>query len=303
MKTILSPAFAAPASATQTANDEWGTLPEWKLDDLYPGIASEAFGDDVKWCLETAATFEDRHAGKLLDTVRKNPRDLALVISEYEEIEERIGKVLSYAGLVYAGDSANPDHAKFYGDAQEKMTNAGSHLLFFTLELNQIGSKELDQAIKADASLAYYSPWLEDLRKDKPFQLEEKLEQLFHEKSITGRGAWNRLFDETMSSLEFTIDGEGMQVESALNRLQHEDRTKRQQAATEISRVLDANIRTFTLVTNTLAKDKEISDRWRGFDDIADSRHLANRVEREVVDALVEAVEGALPAMSHRYYT
>lgn len=296
------PAGAETQSAGDSSGHSLGALPSWNLAHLYPGLKSQEYADDVAWCLKNASDFETTNSGKLVSVLEKNPRDLALIIARYEEIEERMGKVMSYAGLVYAGDTSNPEHAKFYGDAQEQMTKAGSHLLFFTLELNQIDDDVLDAAFGKDASLAYYEPWLRDLRKDKPFQLEEKLEQLFHEKSVTGRGAWNRLFDETMSALEFNIGGETLAVESALNLLQDNSRDTRKTAAEEISRVLGNNIRTFTLITNTLVKDKEISDRWRGFEDIADSRHLANRVEREVVDALVSAVENALPKLSHRYY-
>ena len=298
MKTSITYAqdFAAQHTGTM------GELPEWNLDDLYPGLESAEFEDDVKLCGSLAETFEKKNAGKLADALKRNPRDLALIIAEYEQIEERMGRVMSYAGLVYASDTSNPQHAKFYGDAQESMTVAGSHLLFFTLELNRIDDRDLQSAMGKDASLAYYEPWLSDLRKDKPYQLDDEIEQLFHEKSVTGAAAWNRLFDETMSSLEFNVDGETLPVASALNLLQDPDRGKREAAAKEISDVLNANIRTFSLITNTLAKDKEISDRWRGFEDIADGRHLANRVEREVVDALVSAVQDAFPSLSHRYY-
>ncbi|MDJ0613637.1 MAG: M3 family oligoendopeptidase [Rhizobiaceae bacterium] len=293
--------FSAEA-ASETSDTRLGNLPEWNLGDLYAGLDAPEYEQDVQNCIQKSEAFEKQYAGNLEETLRNNPRDLALAIAEYEEIEERMGKIMSYAGLVYAGDTANPEHAKFYGDAQEKLTNAGSHLLFFTLELNQIDDKAMREGIKNDASLAYYEPWLTDLRKDKPYQLEERLEQLFHEKSISGRAAWNRLFDETMSSLEFNIAGKSLAVEQALNLLQDVDRDVRKEAAGEINTVLSSNSRTFTLITNALAKDKEISDRWRGFEDIADSRHLANRVEREVVDALVEAVRDAFPNLSHRYY-
>ena len=277
-------------------------LPEWRLEDLYCGPDSSELENDIKWCLDRAAQFETSHAGQLAQVLRKNPRDLALIIAAYEEIEERMGKVMSYAGLLYAKDNTNSVHVKLYGDAQEKLTNAGSHLLFFTLELNQLNGTSLEKGYQQDASLAYYRPWLTELRKEKPYQLDEKLELLFHEKSITGRAAWNRLFDETMASLEFEVGGEKLSVEPALNLLQDRDRAKREEAAREISRVLNDNISTFTLITNTLAKDHEISNRWRGFDDVADPRHLANSVEREVVEALVNSVKNAFPALSHRYY-
>ena len=191
--------------------------------------------------------------------------------------------------------------AKFYGDTQERLTAASSELLFFGLELNRIDDAVIDRAMAA-GPLAHYRPWIEDLRKDKPYQLDDRIEQLFHEKSVTGRSAWNRLFDETIASLRFTVRGEELAIEPTLNKLQDPDESVRQDASEALARTFKANLRTFTLITNTLAKDKEISDRWRGFEDVADSRHLANRVEREVVEALVAAVREAYPRLSHRYY-
>ena len=159
----------------------------------------------------------------------------------------------------------------------------------------------LDSAV-AREPLTHYRPWIEDLRKDKPYQLDDKIEQLFHEKSVTGRGAWNRLFDETIASLRFDVRGEELAIEPTLNKMQDADETIRKDASDALAKTLRSNLRSFTLITNTLAKDKEISDRWRGFVDVADSRHLANRVERETVEALVTAVQEAYPRLSHRYY-
>jgi oligoendopeptidase F len=182
---------------------------------------------------------------------------------------------------------------------QEKITTISSKLLFFPLELNRLEDDVLEKAMST-SELGHYRPWLEDLRKEKPYQLDDKLEQLFHEKAVTGRGAWNRLFNETMTSLRFDVAGEKLSLEPTLNRLLDRDENKRRAAAEALSRVFTENTRLFTLVTNTLAKDKEISDRWRGFKDIADARHLANRVEPESW-TLVDAVRPH-PKLSHRYY-
>ena len=229
--------------AAEGAADLFGDLPEWNLADLYPGMDSKEYFRDLDLCQVESEKFEADHAGKLEKILKKNPRDLALAIAEYEGIEERMGRIMSYAGLIYAGDSSKPANAKFYGDAQEKITTASSHLLFFTLELNRLDDAALDRAMKEDASLGYYRPWLMDLRMDKPYQLDDRTEQLFHEKSVTGRAAWNRLFDETMSALEFNIGGEKLSVEPALNYLQDGDREKRKAAAEEISNVLGENQR------------------------------------------------------------
>ncbi len=154
----------------------------------------------------------------------------------------------------------------------------------------------------AARALAHYRPWLEDIRKERPHQLADEIEQLFLEKSVSGVAAWNRLFDDTIASLRFAFEGEELTLEPLLAKLQDADEKKREAAAHSLAATLGANLRVFTLIMNTLAKDKEISDRWRKFDDIADSRHLANRVEREVVEAMVAAVTDSYPRLSHRYY-
>ena len=154
----------------------------------------------------------------------------------------------------------------------------------------------------AEPTLGHYRPWIEDIRKEKPYQLEDRIERLFHEKTVTGHDAWNRLFDDTIAGLRFKVGTKALSIEPTLNRLQDRNAKTRKAAAAALSRTFAQHLRTFTLITNTLAKDKEISDRWRGFADIADARHLANRVEREVVDALVRAVRAAYPRLSHRYY-
>ncbi len=283
-------------------DDKNADLPQWQLEDLYPSMDSKEYQTDIAACKELSERFQKSYMGKLEALVVDDPAALGAAISEYENIEEKMGRIMSYAGLVYTGDTTDPTKAKFYGDAQEKITDASGHLLFFTLELNRIEETVLNDAMQATESLAYYRPWLDNLRKDRPYQLDEKIEQLFLEKSISGRSAWNRLFDETMASLRFKIGDEELTVEPTLKNLTDADRSTRKEAAEEIGRVLSENSRVFTLITNTLAKDKEISDRWRGFTDVAHSRHLANRIEPEVVDALVAAVEQSFPQTSHRYY-
>ena len=181
------------------------------------------------------------------------------------------------------------------------MTEISSDLLFFELELNRIDDAALEKAMAVPA-LGHYRPWIENLRKEKPYQLDDRLEELFLEKSQTGYAAWNRLFDETMAELKFTVDGEELSLEPALNLMQHPDEAKRKAGADALAATFKKNLRLFTLITNTLAKDKDIADKWRGFKDIADARHLSNRVEPEVVAALVEAVHKAYPKLSHRYY-
>jgi oligoendopeptidase F len=279
-----------------------GPMPVWNLADLYPGPRSEEIEADLSKAADEAKRIKNGYEGRLA-ALAKAGAPFADAIAAYEALSDTLGKLGAYAGLLYASDRSNPEHARFYGNIQEQLTAITTDLLFFELEINRMDDAELAQALTVPA-VARYKPWLEDLRKEKPYQLEEKLERLFHEKSLTARGAWNRLFDETMSALRFEVKGEpaALPLEPTLNLLMQPDGARRQAAAEALAKVFKHNIRLFALITNTLAKDKEISDRWRGFKDVADSRHLANRVEGEVVDALVSAVREAYPATAHRYY-
>ncbi|ANH05256.1 M3 family oligoendopeptidase [Shinella sp. HZN7] len=297
-----SPRIAfAPADAAAAA--ELGDLPGWNLADLYPSQASPEFEGDMKKAEADALAFEAKWKGRLdAATEKTGDEGIGAAVSEFEALEDVMGRLISFAGLTYFTNTTDPANGKFYGDIQSKLTDLGAHLLFFSLELNRIADERIEAALANDALAAHYRPWIEDLRKDKPYQLDDKTEQLFLEKSMTGAAAWNRLFDETMASLRYTIDGEEVPLEIALNQLQSPNPDDRREAAQALAKTFKDNIRTFTLITNTLAKDKEISDRWRGFSDIADSRHLANRVEPEVVAALAAAVREAYPRLSHRYY-
>lgn len=284
--------------------DELGALPEWDLSDLYGGLDSEQLNTDLELCSSRSIEFEQKFKGRL-NGFLGNSADidqLAQAISDYEALQDLLGKIMSFAMLLYAANSNDAERAKFYGDAQEKITAASTHLLFFELELNRLEEDHLEAAMNSNTALDHYRPWIVDMRLDKPYQLDDKIEQLFLEKSASGHSAFNRLFDETMSGLRFDVEGEKLAIEPTLNLLQHADGGKRQTGCDALAVVFHDNLRLFTLITNTLAKDKEISDRWRGFEDVADSRHLANRVEREVVDALVNSVSDAFPRLSHRYY-
>ena len=212
-----------------------------------------------------------------------------------------LGRVASFAQLVFTEDTSDPARTKFLADAQDRVTTVSSNLLFFVLELNGVADAVLDR-LAAEEPLRRYKPWLDDIRKDRPHQLDTKLEQLFHEKAVTGRSAWTRLFDETITALRFDVDGEALSLEPTLSLLPDSKAERREGASKALTETLGLHRRTFALITNTLSKDLEISDRWRGYEDVADSRHLSNRVEREVVDALVSAVEAAHPRLSHRYY-
>lgn len=293
---------AQAARATARAVD-LGVLPEWDLGDLYAGLDDPAFRDDLARAEADCRAFAATYAGRIADLAAGPDASerLAEALRAYEGIEDLLGKLMSYAGLVYSGDTTDEARAKFYGDTRERLTDASGELLFFALELNRVEDAVLDAAM-ASGPLAHYAPWIADLRREKPYQLEDRVEKLFLEKSVTANAAWDRLFNETIAGLRFPVQGEMLPLEPTLNKLQDPDGAVRREAAGAVSDVLRGNLRIFTLITNTLAKDKEISDRWRGFKDVADARHLSNRVEPEVVAALVDAVQAAYPRLSHRYY-
>jgi oligoendopeptidase F len=280
-----------------------GTLPEWDLSALYRGLDDPAIKRDLDRTDADCLAFEQDYKGKLagLAAAPQGGAALGEAVRRYEAISDRMGRLGSYAVLIHEGDTVDPARTKFYGDMQERMTAASTHLLFFELELNRIDDAQLEAAL-ADAALGHYRPWLEDVRRYRPYQLEDRVEQLFHEKSMTAYAAWNRQFDATIANLRFKVSGKTLAIEPTLNFLQDRDGKKRKSAAQALAHTFKDNVAQFALITNTLAKDKEISDRWRGFADIADERHLSNRVEPEVVDALVSAVRAAYPSLSHRYY-
>ena len=287
-------------ASSQKGHNQFGALPVWDLSDLYPGKDSKEFAAALDEAKALATQFEATYKGKLVELTKAGK--LVEAIKASEQLGDISGRIGSFSFLQYAQKSTDPDRAKFMGDTNEALTNLSTKVLFFELELNRIEDADLEAAFAGDAELARYRTWFAELRKAKPYQLDDKLEELFHDKSVTAYSAWNRLFDETLSSLQFEVDCEILNMESTLHLLSEKDEKKREAAFRALGKTLKDNARLFTHITNVLAKDKEISDRWRGYQDIADSRHMANSVEREVVDALQKAVTDAYPKLSHRYY-
>ena len=197
-----------------------------------PGSTRRKSARDLEKMDSECVAFETDYKGKLADRTAQEGGGawLAEAVRRYEAIDDLAGRLGSYAGLVHAGDSVDPAISKFYGDVSERLTAASLHLLFFALELNRIDDAVIERAMQTP-ELAHYRPWLEDLRKDKPYQLEDRVEQLFHEKSQSGYAAWNRLFDQTISGLRFKVGGKELAIEPTLNLLQDRDGEKRKAAA------------------------------------------------------------------------
>ncbi len=296
------PAAAKRGTAKRSASSG-RSLPEWNLADLYPAIDAREVRRDLDRAHADAVAFEQDYKGRIVEMAQQKDagRRLAEAVRRFEALDELTGRLMSFAGLLRAGDTTDPARGKFYGDTYDAITAASLHLLFFPLELNRIDEETLEAAM-ADPALGHYRPYIDVVRLERPYQLDDRTEQLFHEKAVTGFTAWNRLFAETIASLRFKVAGKALPLEPTLNLLQDKEERTRKAAAGALAHTFKQHLPTFTLITNTLAKDKEISDRWRGFADIADSRHLSNRVEPEIVDALVTAVRTAYPQLSHRYY-
>jgi oligoendopeptidase F len=285
----------ADAASSQVAE---ATLPSWDLADLYPAPDSPAVEADLAKAENAARAFAAGFQGKLASM---SGSALAAAIGEYERIEEILGRLMSYAQLLFAGDSATAEIGRFYQTINERVTSISSHLLFFGLELNRVDDAVLEAKL-ADKALARWRPWLRDLRVFRPHQLSDELEKLLHEKEVTGRSAWSRLFDETVAGMRVPLDGEELTVSAALNKLSDSDRSVREAAGKAVGAAFGGNIRLFSLVTNTLAKDKEIIDTWRHYPRPGSYRNRANMVEDEVVDALVTAVRSDFARLAHRYY-
>ncbi len=275
-----------------------GDLPRWDLADLYPGPDSDALERDLCRAEADAKAFNEHWAGRL---AALDGAGLGRAIAAYEALEDITGRAMGYAELLHAGDLSDPEISRFYQAIQERVTAISAELLFFALEINALEETTLEAMMAAPEAGRYHS-WLRDIRLFRPHQLNEEAERLLHEKRLTGRSAWNRLFDETMAGLRFPVDGRALTSQEALHLLSDADGAVRRAAAESVGAVLGANIRLFALITNTLAKDKEIEDGWRRFPAPQSSRHLDNRVEDEVVDALAESVREACPRLSHRYY-
>ncbi|MDJ0826845.1 MAG: M3 family oligoendopeptidase [Rhodobacter sp.] len=295
MRDLPRPVFDANA----TSQSEFGDLPVWDLTDLYAAPDAPELARDLAWLETECAAFAADYQGKLAGL---SAEAMLACVERHEKIDMIQGRVMSFAGLRYYQQTTDPERAKFFSDCQDKITTYSTPLVFFSLEINRIEDAALDALFAANADLARYKPIFDRLRAMRPHQLSDELEKFLHDQSVVGSSAWNKLFDETVAGLTFTVDGGDLNIEGTLNLLSEPDRPTREKAARELARVFGENVKLFARVHNTLAKEKEIEDRWRKMPTPQTGRHLANHVEPEVVEALRNAVVAAYPKLSHRYY-
>ena len=283
-----------------SASIESQDLPQWDLSDLYSAPDSPALQADLTSADTAARTFKEQYIGKLAAATGD---DLAAAVGNYERIEEILSRIMSYAQLLFSSDNSNSVYGQFYQTMSERVTEISSHLIFFVLELNRIDDAGLERALAGNQALARYAPWLRDLRVFRPHQLSDEVEELLHDKDVTGQAAWSRLFDETVAGMRIPVGETSMTVNAALEKFSESDRAVRKAAGEAIGAAFKERLRLFSLITNTKAKDKEILDRWRKYPRAGSYRNRSNMVEDEVVDALVTAVVESYPRLAHRYYT
>ncbi len=281
------------------SGNDFGDLPEWNLGDLYTSQSAPELTRDMGFLETECADFASVYEGNLTDL---DAAGLLNCIQRYEKIQSVMGRIMSFAGLRYYQDTTDADRAKFMADCQHSLTDFSTPMVFFSLEINWIDDDALNGLLDQNADLVRYRPVLDRMRSMKPYQLSDELEKFLHDQSVVGATAWNRLFDETMAGLTFDVDGAEMNLEATLNLLSDTDRARREIGAKALVKVFGDNISLFARITNTLAKEKEIEDRWRKLPTPQAARHLSNHVEPEVVDALRNAVVAAYPKLSHRYY-
>ncbi|MBF9041220.1 M3 family oligoendopeptidase [Rhodobacterales bacterium LSUCC0387] len=284
---------------SETGGGAWADLPEWDLSDLYPSVDAPELKRDMEFLTKECAAFAADYEGKLAKLDAKAMLDCVL---RYEKIDMVAGRIMSFAALRYYQKTTDATRAKFMSDCQDKITNATTGLVFFSLEFNRLDEAHLEALLAANADLARYRPVFDRMRAMKPYQLSDEMEKFLHDQSVVGAAAWNRLFDETIAGMSFEIDGEVMGIEATLNCLSEQNRAKREAGARALVKGFAAQLPLFARVHNTLAKEKEIEDRWRKLPSAQATRHLANHVEPEVVEALRNAVVAAYPRLSHRYY-
>ena len=283
----------------KTPNTE---APLWDLTDLYASRDDAKVAADLeraRGLVEALNGLKGRLAADQDAQALGEALDRAIQL--YEQASDVLGALGAYAFLSASTARDDATAQGFEADVREKITAIATPTVWLTLEINQIDDAALEAALNAHAGAARWRPWLRRVRAMKPHELSAELETFIAERGpITAQ--WPRLFDEQLAALRAKAGHEELTLAEALNRLSDAKPARRKAAAEGLSEALAARAPTLALVLNTVAADKAMEDRWRGFKRPADSRHLGNEVDGEAVDAMAEAVAAAYPRLSHRYY-
>lgn len=278
--------------------------PEWNLADLYKGHDDPAIKQDLATAQQQSQAFEKKWRGHVNKPTGPAPADLATAIDEFTAIAEVLGKVGSYAGLLHAADSSKHEHGALLQYVQEQAVQARQYLMFFELEWMDLPDDVADRLANSP-ELTRYRHWLIQQRKFRHHKLSEPEERLIDLLANTGSRAWKRLFDDTTAAMEFKVRQGGktqtMNESQALALLYEPDRAVRKNAASAVTKTLQAHGRQMTYMFNTLVYDHEVEDRLRKFADPMDQRNLENEIDGATVEALMSACEQNF-SIVQRYY-
>ncbi|MDA9246520.1 M3 family oligoendopeptidase [Rhodobacteraceae bacterium] len=274
-------------------------MPEWDLSDLYSSASAKEIVKDLKSVEQLSESFASKYEKKLSTL---SATEMLICLRSQEKITGLMGRLMSFAALRYYQMTTDVSRTKLLSDIQDKITQLSAKIIFFSLEFNTLNESHLNDMLNENSELRRYRTAFDRMRAMKPYQLSDELEKFLHEQSVVGATAWNRLFDETIISLKFNINKKDLSLEEVLNQLTDTNRRNREKAARSLSKALEKNITLFSRITNTLAKEKSIEDKWRKFPNPQFSRHLTNDVEEEVVKALRDSVVDSYSKTSHRYY-
>ncbi len=227
---------------------------------------------------------------------------LAGAMERLADLSDLIGRAANYAHLRFAADTADPINGAMVALVTERATAIRTELIFFELEWVELPDEAAD-ALIADPALEFCRHHLELERRYKPHVLSDAEERIASEMSVTGRGAWSRLFDELTSAIRVDLDDEAdpASLDVALARLHDPDREVRKATAEAVTEALEPGLRTRAYVFNTLLQDKSISDRLRSYDNWLATRNLSNEASDASVAALVDAVKGRYE-IARRWY-
>ncbi|MDA0684311.1 MAG: M3 family oligoendopeptidase [Bacteroidetes bacterium] len=269
-------------SASKTTGAESVT---WDLSQMFASVSDlkQTLADSLSMAESFALAYRGNVAALDID-------GLAAAMKEMETLQDGVGKAYTYAYLNWSTDTADAERGALLQHVRESYTTIAGHLLFFELEWTQVEDKRAAELL-SDGSLSFCRHYLEVARLQKPYLLSEEGERVMMEKGNTGRSAWNRFFDETLSDMRFEVDGVAMTQQQVLARLHDKDRETRRVAAEAFTQGLKASSRPLTFIFNTILADKALDDRLRGYPSWITSRNMSNEVADEDVEALIGAVQ------------
>lgn len=269
----------------------------WDLSDLYSSNDDPQLSKDKKKVIEEAQAFADKYRGKIAELEATAFKEM---LEEYEDILDLGGKIGSFAYLQWSTNTSNTDFGKLVAETNELSSEISQKLVFLDVEWLKIADEDAKKLIDSD-DLQKYKHHLESSRRYKDHVLEEGQEKIMSAKSVTGRSAWVRFFDETLGAAKFELDGEELSEQEVLSKLHESDRDLRVRAHASLTKKFKELSRQLTFVFNTILADKSTNDKLRKYESWIDSRNLANQTDNETVNALIESVTSKYELVQ-RYY-